>query len=69
MVQKLRALLLNLASPEQSGLFLYKGFPMFLNILTGTLAGTLTLAANDGSLIGWLGFAACILFALTAETN
>ena len=42
---------------------------MFLNILTGTLAGALTLAANDGSLIGWAGFAACLLLALTAETN
>ena len=41
---------------------------MFLNLLTGILAGTLTLAVNP-SWLGWIGFAACVLFALTAETN
>jgi len=40
---------------------------MFVNILTGVLAGTLTLSVNPG-LLGWIGFAACLLFALTADT-
>ena len=38
---------------------------MILNLSTGILAGVLTLAVNPG----WLGFAACMLFALTAETD
>ena len=40
---------------------------MIINLSTGILAGVLTLAVNPGWL-GWLGFAACMLFALTADT-
>ena len=40
---------------------------MFLNLSTGVLAGVLTLAVNPGPL-GWLGFAACMLFAVCADT-
>ena len=40
---------------------------MIINLSTGIFAGVLVLASNPG-MFGWIGFAACMLFALTADT-